>query len=213
MRDLPELLAASAARHKDHLCPRQVLGVRMGMYAGELFGLDLPRPDKSLFTFVETDGCLVDGIAVATGCCVGNRTMRVIDYGKTAATFVDTLTRAALRIVPHPQARTRAAHYAPAAPDRWHAQLSAYQSMPADALLLAQKVTLTVSLAALISQHGQRVICENCGEEIINERQVRNRGQILCRACANGAYYEQTQDPSVRLFINHIVNGSSTHGL
>jgi formylmethanofuran dehydrogenase subunit E len=92
MRDLQDLFKASAERHHDHLCPRQVLGVRMGIYAAELLALDLPQNDKRLFTFVETDGCLIDGLAVATGCWVGNRTMRVIDYGKSAATFVDTLT-------------------------------------------------------------------------------------------------------------------------
>ncbi len=68
MADLQGLLTVSASRHKDHLCPRQVLGVRMGMFAAELFRLDLPQKDKRLFTFIETDGCLVDGIAAATGC-------------------------------------------------------------------------------------------------------------------------------------------------
>ena len=68
MNDLETLLKQSAERHQQHLCPRQVLGVRMGIYAGELFGLDLPQTDKRLFAFVETDGCLTDGIAVATGC-------------------------------------------------------------------------------------------------------------------------------------------------
>jgi len=35
MSDLASLIARSAALH-DHLCPRQVLGVRMGMYAADL---------------------------------------------------------------------------------------------------------------------------------------------------------------------------------
>jgi formylmethanofuran dehydrogenase subunit E len=38
MHDLQTLLAQSAALH-NHLCPRQVLGVRMGMYAAELLDL------------------------------------------------------------------------------------------------------------------------------------------------------------------------------
>ena len=42
MRLLDELLQACAALHH-HLCPRQVLGVRMGMLAGEILGLDLPQ--------------------------------------------------------------------------------------------------------------------------------------------------------------------------
>lgn len=189
MTDLQSLLAQSARQHHNHLCPRQVLGVRMGRYAAELFALDLPQADKRLFTFVETDGCLVDGIVVATGCSVGRRTMRVIDYGKSAATFVDTATERAIRITPARESRTRAIVYAPDAPDRWHAQLAAYQIMPNDELLNAQSVTLTVSLKQIISRHGLRVVCEQCGEDIINERYLQVAGKIVCRACAAGAYY------------------------
>ena len=188
MQDLKTLLKMSTVQHHDHLCPRQVLGVRMGIFAAELFDLDLPQSDKRLFAFVETDGCLLDGITAATGCSVGHRTMRVIDYGKSAATFVDIGTQRAIRIVPSRESRTRAAFYAPDAPDRWHAQLVAYQVMPTEELLAAQDVILNVSLSAIISQHGHRVVCEQCGEDIINEREVRRAGKTLCRACAGDAY-------------------------
>jgi formylmethanofuran dehydrogenase subunit E len=65
-------------------------GVQMGRLAAELLGLDLPQSDKRLLTIVETDGCFTTGLSVATNCWVGRRTMRVEDYGKVAATFVDT---------------------------------------------------------------------------------------------------------------------------
>jgi formylmethanofuran dehydrogenase subunit E len=189
MRDLTSLLKASAEHHHDHLCPRQVLGVRMGLYAGELLGLSLPSPEKRLFVFVETDGCFTDGIAVATGCWWGNRTMQLVDYGKTAATFVDVQTERAIRISPSIESRARARDYAPQAPDRWHAQLAAYQVMPDAELLNAREVVLSVSLKEIISRHGGRVICAECGEDIIDEREMRRGGIILCRACASGAYY------------------------
>jgi formylmethanofuran dehydrogenase subunit E len=194
MQDLQTLLNASTERHHRHLCPRQVLGVRMGMYAAELFSLDLPQTDKRLFAFVETDGCLIDGIAVGTGCWVGNRTMRVMDYGKSAATFVDTQVQRSIRIMATRESRTRALEYAPNAPDRWHAQLAAYQIMPANELLIARDVMLTVSLEQIISRHGKRVVCDECGEDIINELEVRRAGRVLCRACAEGAYYATTNN-------------------
>jgi formylmethanofuran dehydrogenase subunit E len=131
---LPDLLARSSALHK-HLCPRQVLGVRMGMQAAALLGLGLPQTDKRLFTFVETDGCFADGVSTATGCWLGKRTMRLIDYGKAAATFVDTQTGASIRIWPHPESRSRAGHYVTDAESRWHTMLQAYQVMPAEELL------------------------------------------------------------------------------
>jgi formylmethanofuran dehydrogenase subunit E len=50
-------------------------------------------------------------------------------------------------------------------------------------------VQLTVSLEKIISQHGLRVTCESCGEEITNEREIFLNGKILCRACAGDSYY------------------------
>ena len=61
--------------------------------------------------------------------------------------------------------------------------------MPNAVLLCAQEVTLKLSLKQIISQHGLRVVCEQCGEDVINEREVQVDGEILCRACALGAYY------------------------
>jgi formylmethanofuran dehydrogenase subunit E len=187
-RTLDQFLAQSADLHQ-HLCPRQVLGARMGMLAGALLGLELPQAGKRLITFVETDGCFADGVAVATGCWLGRRTMRLADYGKVAATFVDTHDGRAFRIRPHAEARALAGAYAPGAKSRWHAYLEAYQLMPDDELLEARPVELSVDLRALLSRPGLRAVCARCGEEIINEREVLAGGVTLCRGCAGENYY------------------------
>ena len=193
MPTLKDLLEISAAQHR-HLCPRQVLGVRMGMYAAEYFGLDLPQRDKRLYTFIETDGCALDGVSVATGCWVGRRTMQVLDFGKMAATFVDTHTGQAVRIIPHLEVRQAVSRYVPQAKDHWHTYLEAYQVMPLDELLVAQPVFLTVSMRAIISHEDARVLCDRCGEEIFNEREVHLENQVLCRACAGQSYFELSLD-------------------
>lgn len=184
---LAELLARSAARHHN-LCPRQVLGVRMGMLAGKVFELEIPQLDKRLFTFIECDGCGMGGIAVATGCFVERRTMRVLDYGKLAATFVDTQTERAIRIKPHPEGRSRAQNAFPEY-DSWQSQLEGYQILGDDELFIIEPVQLTVSLKEIISQPGLRVNCERCNEEISNDRQVVKDGQNMCLACAGESYY------------------------
>jgi formylmethanofuran dehydrogenase subunit E len=194
MPDLETLLNQSAALH-DHLCPRQVLGVRMGMYAAKLFSLELPQTDKRLYTFIETDGCFADGIAVATGCWLGHRTMRLMDLGKVAATFCDTKTGRCVRMWPHPASRERAAACTPGARSRWHGQREAYQIMPDTELLCFREVTLALSMNALVSRPCVRVVCDICGEEILNEREVLEAGKVLCRGCAGEAYY--TLDASV----------------
>ena len=188
MKPLGELLEASAALHH-YLCPRQVLGVRIGVLAGEVLGLDLPQTDKRLLTIAETDGCAADGISVATGCWVGRRTLRIEDYGKVAATFVDTRTEQAVRIVPRADCRDVARAYARRARNRWEMQLLGYQRMPAYELLRVQEVRLAQSLEAIVSLPGRKALCQVCGEEIINDRQIVHEESTLCRACAGEAYY------------------------
>ena len=192
MKPLDELLRDSATHHH-RLCPRQVLGARVGMFAASLLTLDLPQSDKRLLAFVETDGCFVDGVSAATGCYVGRRTLRVEDFGKTAATFFDTRAERAVRIAPRLDVRELAKQYAPDARNRWETQLLGYQYMPDEDLLDFKWVTMRINVAALIGQPGIRVDCDACGEEIINQREVIWESKILCRACAGQAYY-QTAD-------------------
>lgn len=191
------LLDQCAARH-DHLCPRQILGVRMGLLAAKIFDMDLPQTGKRLYTVVETDGCGMDGIAVSTGCSPGRRSLHSLDYGKMAATFIDTQTGIAFRIFPHPQSRQLWQQYAPEAPDRWHGYLKAYQVMPDELLLIARPVELNFSLEKTISLPDQRAVCAQCDEEIINERQVVVGGQVLCPTCAGESYFSYKVSPSDR---------------
>ncbi len=190
-----ELLEKSAEMHQ-HICPRQVLGIRLGLLGGKMLGLDVPQQDKRLLTIVETDGCGADGIAVATGCWVGRRTMRVLDFGKMAATLVDTQTKRAIRLVPSQHSRPLAREYAPQAKNRWEAYLLAYQHIPDDMLFDVQEVALTFSLEQLLSKHGYRVNCDVCGEEILNEREVRIEGITMCRSCAGNRYYQPLSGPA-----------------
>ena len=183
-----QYLEASAALHH-HLCPRQVLGVRMGIFAQGVLNLDLPQADKRLLTIVETDGCFADGVSVATGCWMGRRTMRVEDFGKVAATFVDTHSEFAVRVAPLEGVRVRAARYAPPGLDRWHAQLIGYQNMPGEQMFTMQEVTLLQPVSDIVGDPESRTACDVCGEEIINLREVIVNDILCCRACAGQAYY------------------------
>ncbi len=90
-------------------------------------------------------------------------------------------------------ARERAAARLPSI-DRWHAQRQAYQELPDDELLVARAVALNLDLDAVISRPGLRVVCEACGEEVINQREAETGGQVVCRACADGAYSRSLGD-------------------
>ena len=69
MKPFEELLASSAAAH-GHLCPGQVVGVRMAMLGCRLIGLDDPDSHeqiKKLIVYVEMDRCTADAVAHVTG--------------------------------------------------------------------------------------------------------------------------------------------------
>jgi formylmethanofuran dehydrogenase subunit E len=170
----------------------------MGLLAGRLLELELPRTDKRLMAILETDGCAADGVAVTTGCRVGKRTLRIEDFGKVAATFVDAQTERAVRIVPRPESRALAVQYEsragvqaapPGASTHWRAQLLAYQEIPDPLLLEWQPVALTTPVHTLVGADGMRVNCGRCGEEIINGRELVREGRLLCRSCAGHSYY------------------------
>lgn len=195
MNDLQALFAASASRH-NHLCPRQVLGVRVGLLGADTLGLKIPRKDKRLLVIVETDGCFADGVEAAAQVSIGHRTLRVEDYGKIAAAFIDTKTENAVRVVPKRDIREMAWHYAPEHEKRpYYVQLHAYQEMPSEALFELQPIRLVNSVKQILSRAGFRTRCDHCGEEIINERQIQRDGLTLCRACTGQAYYTTAAKP------------------
>jgi formylmethanofuran dehydrogenase subunit E len=185
-----EHLLELSARDHSHLCPRQILGVRIGLAGMYALGFNEPPTKKELLVITETDGCFVDGVTAATGCAVGHRTLRVEDYGKVAATFVDVKTGCALRVAPRLDIRQQACEFAPEEARHYFAQMKAYQTMPDEEMLNIQGVALNISVEKIISRTGMRVNCDVCGEEIMNEREVHQQGLTLCLPCAHGGYYQ-----------------------
>ncbi len=183
-------LLEKSARDHSHLCPRQILGVRLGLAGLSALRFNEPPTGKRLLIITETDGCFADGLSAATNCTVGHRTLRVEDYGKVAAVFVDVKTGYAVRVAPVLDIRQRAYAYAPNEPRHYFAQMQAYQVMPADEMLTVSEVQLATSIESIISRPGMRVNCDVCGEEIMNEREVKQDGLTLCRACTGSSYYQ-----------------------
>ena len=190
--DIQPLLEKSSQQH-GHLCPRQILGVRIGLAGMKALWLEANQGNKRLLVILETDGCFADGVIAATNCTVGHRTLRVEDYGKVAATFVDTKTGKTVRVAPALDVRNRAYTCCPDEARHYFAQMQAYQVMPDEELVTITGVQLITPIAQIVSRPGIRVECSSCGEEIMNEREVILDGQPLCRACAGAPYYQITR--------------------
>jgi formylmethanofuran dehydrogenase subunit E len=175
-----------------HMCAGQVLGLRLAMHGMELLGLDDPAgaQRKRLVTYVEIDRCATDAIGVVTGCRLGKRALKFLDYGKMAATFCDLQTGRAVRVSARESSKQRARELYPGIEDRNRQQMTAYREMPAGELFEWHWVRVAIGPEDLPGYKGPRVVCEACGEGINFRREVIAGGRTLCRNCAGPSYYE-----------------------
>jgi formylmethanofuran dehydrogenase subunit E len=189
VKSLEEYLTLAAERHK-HLCPGQVLGVRMAMLGLASIGITDPEAHaRRLVTFVEIDRCATDAVSLVTGCSLGRRSLKYVDYGKVAATFVDLETGAAVRVSARDDSRLKARQLFPELDKPYRQQMQAYKVMDDADLFTVQNVTVQIAPEDLPGGPRSRVACDSCGEGINNGREVHQQRQTLCRACAGEAYY------------------------
>lgn len=188
--DFESLLKESVSIH-GHICPGQVLGVRMAIKGLEHLGIRDPKGEdrKKLCLFVEIDRCATDALQSVTGCSLGKRSMKFMDYGKMAATFVNLSTDRAVRVFAREEARDKAKEYFPEIEDKHQCQLEAYKVMPDEELFLINNVTVSIAPEDMPGRPHGRVRCTMCDEYVQDKREVFKSGQLLCRACANGRYY------------------------
>jgi len=189
MNTLAEYLI-EAERNHGHMCPGQVLGVRMAMLVCSLVGIDEPKVGKRLIVFVEIDRCAADAINTVTGCRLGKRTLKFRDFGKLAATFLNTETGEAVRVVAVESSRELARELFSHLATKKEQQLEAYKTLPNDKLFSWQRVRVDLPDADKPGHPLARVLCDECGEGINDHREVRRDGQTLCQACAGQRYYE-----------------------
>jgi len=174
-RDLNEAVA-----YHGHLCSGQLTGVRMARLALETLGIDDPKSFRDLIVYVECDRCLTDAIGTVTGCSLGHRNMKWMDYGKSAATFLNFSTGEAIRI-------SRKTHeHPPADVDL----IEYYDGITDEDMFNITRVKVRYRPEDLPGKPLDAMTCPKCGEEVIDGRQVIRDGVAMCKACADGAYYE-----------------------
>ena len=193
--DFNRLLEESVRVH-GHLCPGQVLGVRLSLRALREIGISDPRgaERKNLIVFIETDRCAADAIQSVTGCSLGHRTMKFLDYGKMAATFVNLRTGRAVRVMAREESRLKALEIPGGQAGKYDAQVEAYKSLPDEDLFTVSEVRVELPPEDMPGRPLRRVPCDRCGEFVQDCREIHRDGRTLCRPCAFGAYYGQAED-------------------
>jgi formylmethanofuran dehydrogenase subunit E len=206
MQDFEILLEGSATAH-GHLCAGQVVGVRMAMLGSKLIGLDEPSrmPQiKKIVVYIEIDRCAADAIAYVTGVKLGRRSLKFVDNGIMAATFVNLENGKAVRIVSTEESRDLATQYAPDIPDKRQQQLEAYKRMPDDVLFQVQAVKVDVPIHDMPGPSRFKTRCERCGQVVRDKKEVSQGGKVLCKPCAYGTYYRPVGNERLKEVVDHV---------
>ena len=183
----------SVAFHGEE-CPGQVIGTRMAITGCRKIRIEDPRSKaerKKIIVYVEMDRCASDAIMAVTGCRVGKRTVKVMDYGIMAATFVNLETGRAVRVRARESSRELAQKYASGITDKYDRQREAYKVMPEDELFEIQEVRVNIPVQDRPGRPVRRVRCDECGDWVQDMRDVQVDRKILCRPCAFGGYFER----------------------
>ncbi len=191
-----QLLKESVELH-GHLCPGQVLGVRLAMFGLRLIGIDDPKGKdrKSLIVFVEIDRCATDAIQSVTGCSLGKRTLKWRDFGIMAATFVNLKeNNRAVRVAAREEARELSKKYCPDIEDKYRRQLEAYKLMTDEEMFTFEEVEVSIPECDMPGRPIRRVRCEGCGDYVQDCREVIKEGKTLCIPCAMGGYFRRLKD-------------------
>jgi len=196
MDSFHSLLESCAAEH-GHLCPGQVVGVRMAILGCRLIGMDQPKrldQIKKLLVYVEMDRCTADAVAHVTGVKLGRRSLKFVDYGIMAATFMNLDTGDSYRVLSTEEARDLARVYAPEFATTSERQISAYKRMPESVLFRVQEVRVKIDEFDLPGPTRRKVACSRCGQLIRDAREIFLQGKPVCKPCTDRSYFTHARD-------------------
>lgn len=182
--DVHEVLKRCVDYH-GHYCMGQSLGVRIAKKGLELVAAET---QKDLIVFVENDRCIADAVLMATGTRLGRRSLKFVDYGKMAATFINLKTDIAYRVVLKPVDHDDAPPQ-----DGQEEAKDRVLTVADDELLSWKKVTVRLRKEELPGKPERIVRCVQCGEKVFDAKDLADNGTVsgpFCVSCVNGAYYE-----------------------
>jgi formylmethanofuran dehydrogenase subunit E len=183
--NLDSCLATAKAFHGD-VCAGIAIGTRMAIAGLKAIAIEDPKGKdrKNLIVFVEIDRCATDAIMAITGCRPGKRTMKIYDYGKMAATFINLETGKAVRLTVKETDKAKSGNGSE------NVNLAdTYVALPEDELLRIEEVTVALGPEDLPGKPVRVVLCDHCGERVMDMREVEKDGRTLCRPCATGEKY------------------------
>ena len=179
--DTIDILLQKAKDFHGDICPGIVMGTRMTIAGLRELGMDPLKKNFDLIVYVEIDRCATDAIQAITGVSLGHRTLKHMNYGKFAATFVDTKSNKAVRITAVPKK-----------PDQSQDMKEVAKMIctaPEEELFRIQHVRVNIPPEDMPGFPTHKDYCSICGEQIMDSKEVIVEGKAQCKNCAQGSYY------------------------
>jgi len=164
----------------------------MAMLGCQSIGIDDPRgiDRRKLIVWVEIDRCMADAVSAVTGARLGKRSLKFVDYGKVAATFLNTETSDAVRVVALESSRLLADERFPEIAEKRERQFRFYSEASNEDLFKVESVSVQLRNTDRPGSPLSRVMCSKCEEGINDGREViGSDGTKQCKACVDGSYY------------------------
>ncbi|HPS59542.1 MAG TPA: FmdE family protein [Spirochaetota bacterium] len=164
------------------------MGTRMAISGMKAIGITDPHGEdrKDLMVFVEIDRCPTDAIIAVTGCHPGKRTMKILDHGKMAATFINLKTNKAVRVSSNNRQGDTIKNR----------EMIESEPMKDDFAALADNELFTVTEVKvhlnpedLPGRPVRSIPCASCGERVLDMKDVEVDGKFYCRPCAEKKSY------------------------
>ena len=190
-----------AVNFHGHVCPGLAMGYRVAETALRLLEVDRPH-DEELVAIVENDTCAVDAVQVVTGCTFGKGNLIFNDFGKGVFSFIARDKGKGIRI---------SYRKLPSLPESEQARLGELQKKirsggtatkdereeydklrqglihsilvcPPEEILDWRSLEEEPPRTARIRPS---IVCERCGEQVMETRIVDVDGRKLCIPCSN----------------------------
>ena len=167
-----------------HICTGIALGTRISLAALKALGMKPGERNKNLIVYTEIDRCMTDAVMVITCCSPGRRSLKHVDYGKFAATFVNIETGKAVRATIKEHFSSEVAI---------EETLKKLAGIPDAKLITMEEVTVKIPEADLPGPPKNRAVCASCGEIVNDGREVLKNKKTLCKSCAGNKYYHEAK--------------------
>ena len=165
-----------AVQFHGHSCPGLAMGYRMTNAALDHFSFDKAE-DEEMVAIVENDACGVDAVQFLSGCTFGKGNLIFKDYGKMVYTFYHRASWKAVRISRIADFRTKLSDTQLSREERINLILTA----PEKNIVQIEEIKMP---EPEYSHIFETVLCEICGESVVESKTRILDGKTVCIPCA-----------------------------